>query len=183
MRTVNSTDRLAEAPKSRVGQAYNNIQTDTGEDGGGDRGGAHVRPQAFPWLFALYVPPLCLCLSRCPSLSRPPSLHPPLPSPPSLPPRDAVLAGCLYVTDTASVCVYRPHPKPKTLNPKPYRPHTPPPPVSDCPLSTRSCVYVDSCMDGLLVGLAMVTGNSAGVFMVSYTPSPEPETHNPNPRS
>lgn len=29
------------------------------------------------------------------------------------------------------------------------------------------CVYVDSVMDGLLVGLALVTGNSAGVFMAS----------------
>ena len=29
------------------------------------------------------------------------------------------------------------------------------------------CVYVDSCMDGLLVGLALVTGNSAGVFMAA----------------
>jgi zinc transporter ZupT len=29
------------------------------------------------------------------------------------------------------------------------------------------CVYVDSVMDGLLVGLALVTGNSAGVFMAA----------------
>ena len=29
------------------------------------------------------------------------------------------------------------------------------------------CVYVDSCMDGLLVGLALVTGNSAGIFMAA----------------
>ena len=29
------------------------------------------------------------------------------------------------------------------------------------------CVYVDSCMDGMLLGLALVTGESAGIFMAA----------------
>lgn len=39
--------------------------------------------------------------------------------------------------------------------------------VPPFPITFAACVYIDSAMDGLLVGLALVTGKSAGIYMAA----------------